>query len=163
MDFPIPTIQTLAEKKLIGIRVEMSISNNLTGKLWKSFMLNRKKIVNPISSELISMQVYKPSHFMNFNSQNEFEKWATTEVSDFNKIPSGMESFCLETGLYAVFNYKGLSSDTHIFQYIFTSWLPNSKYALDNRPHFEILGKNYKNNDPNSEEEIWIPIKEIKI
>ena len=24
--------------------------------------------------------------------------------------------------------------------------------------HFEVLGKNYKNNDPNSEEEIWIPI-----
>jgi AraC family transcriptional regulator len=45
------------------------------------------------------------------------------------------------------------------FQYIFGTWLPNSEYVLDNRPHFEILGEKYKNDDPTSEEEIWIPIK----
>ncbi len=39
------------------------------------------------------------------------------------------------------------------------SCLPNSEYELENRPHFEVLGEKYKNNDPNSEEEIWIPIK----
>ena len=46
-----------------------------------------------------------------------------------------------------------------IFQYIFGTWLPTSIYTIDNLPHFEILGKKYKNNDPTSEEEIWIPIK----
>lgn len=45
-------------------------------------------------------------------------------------------------------------------EYIYGSWLPNStEYARDNRPHFEILGEKYKNNDPESEEEIWIPVK----
>lgn len=39
------------------------------------------------------------------------------------------------------------------------TWLPASDYNLDNRPHFEVLGEKYKNNDPTSEEEIWIPIK----
>ena len=73
-----------------------------------------------------------------------------------------MESFLLKKGLYAVFNYKGLSSDNSIFQYIFSKWIPESNYLLDDRPHFEILGVKYKNNDPNSEEEIWIPIKENK-
>jgi AraC family transcriptional regulator len=29
---------------------------------------------------------------------------------------------------------------------------------LDDRPHFEVLGEKYKNNDPTSEKEIWIPI-----
>ncbi|MFZ1515671.1 MAG: GyrI-like domain-containing protein, partial [Saprospiraceae bacterium] len=62
-------------------------------------------------------------------------------------------------GLYAVFYYKGLSTDTAIFEYIFNTWLPNSEYGLDDRPHFEILGERYKNNDADSEEEIWIPIK----
>ncbi|MEP1984886.1 MAG: GyrI-like domain-containing protein, partial [Maribacter dokdonensis] len=38
-------------------------------------------------------------------------------------------------------------------------WIPNSEYQLDGRPHFEVLGAKYKNNDPNSEEEVWIPIK----
>ncbi|WP_371811654.1 GyrI-like domain-containing protein [Flavobacterium sp. M31R6] len=43
---------------------------------------------------------------------------------------------------------------------MFRTWIPNSKYDLDHRPHFEILGAKYKKDDPNSEEEIWVPIKE---
>jgi AraC family transcriptional regulator len=70
-----------------------------------------------------------------------------------------METYTLPGGLYAVFFYKGLNTDTSIFEYIHRTWLPNSNYLLDNRPHFEILGEKYKNADPNSEEEIWIPIK----
>jgi AraC family transcriptional regulator len=27
------------------------------------------------------------------------------------------------------------------------------------RPHMELLGEKYRNNDPHSEEEIWIPIE----
>ncbi|MFT5513068.1 MAG: AraC family transcriptional regulator, partial [Bacteroidia bacterium] len=46
------------------------------------------------------------------------------------------------------------------FGYIFGEWIPNSIYDIDSRPHFEILGDKYKNDHPNSEEEIWIPIKE---
>jgi AraC family transcriptional regulator len=56
--------------------------------------------------------------------------------------------------------HKGAASTGQkIFQYIFETWLPNSGYLLDNRPHFEILGAKYKNEDPDSEEELWIPIK----
>jgi AraC family transcriptional regulator len=35
----------------------------------------------------------------------------------------------------------------------------DSAYDLDNRPHFEILGEKYKNESPDSEEELWIPVK----
>jgi AraC family transcriptional regulator len=70
-----------------------------------------------------------------------------------------METIILQRGLYAVFDYKGLNTDNSIFQYILGTWLPTSDYELDNRPHFEVLGDKYKNNDPTSEEEIWIPIK----
>jgi AraC family transcriptional regulator len=70
-----------------------------------------------------------------------------------------MKTFTLKGGQYAVFNHKGSSTDNSIYQYIFTQWLPNSGYQIDNRPHFELLGEKYKNNDPNSEEEIWVPIK----
>jgi AraC family transcriptional regulator len=70
-----------------------------------------------------------------------------------------MEAFTLEGGLYAVFDYVGSSNDPSIFQYIFMTWVPNSEYDLDQRPHFEVLGENYKNNDLTSQEEIWIPIR----
>jgi AraC family transcriptional regulator len=71
-----------------------------------------------------------------------------------------MESFILTGGLYAVFIHKGAASEgKRTFSYIFGPWLPASEYSIDDRPHFEILGKKYKNEDPCSEEEIWIPIK----
>jgi AraC family transcriptional regulator len=139
--------------------MRMSLSNNKTVQLWKNFMPRRKEIQNNIGTELYSTQVYDDLYFDNFNESKEFEKWAAIEVTDFNTVPHEMEPFILRSGLYAVFTYKGSNTNTTIFQYIFMSWLPNSKYLLDNRPHFEILGEKYKNNDPNSEEEIWIPIK----
>lgn len=154
-----PTITTSPERKLVGKKLTMSFANNKTGELWKSFMPRRHEIKNNLTAELISMQLYSPTHFSDFNLTNEFDKSATVEVSDFDNVPHGMETFVLPDGLYAVFYHKGLSSDNSIFQYIFGTWLPASDYVQDNRPHFEILGAKYKNNDPNSEEEIWIPIR----
>lgn len=157
--FGSPRIEDLKEKKLIGTHLEMSLADNRTGELWKSFMPLRKSIADAISSDLISMQVYSPTHFLNFSPANRFEKWATVEVADLDDVPEGMEKFVLPGGLYAVFHYKGSSNDPSIFQYIFGTWLPGSNYVLDTRPHFELLGEKYKNDDPESEEEIWIPIK----
>ncbi len=82
------------------------------------------------------------------------------EVEDFTAMPEALEKFLLPGGIYAVFNYKGSSNDPTIFEYIFGDWLPHSsEYVLDDRPHFEILGDKYRNNDPNSEELIYIPIQ----
>ena len=156
----VPRFETVSEKKLIGLHTTMSLINNKTGELWKSFMQRRKEITNNTSNDFISLQVFSPTHFQSFNPNAEFEKWALTEVSDFNAVPNGMETFILPNGLYAVFEHKGSGADTSIFQYIYGTWIPNSEYELDNRPHFEVLGEKYKNNDPNSEEEIWIPIKQ---
>ncbi|MCY1722889.1 GyrI-like domain-containing protein [Prolixibacteraceae bacterium Z1-6] len=152
-------IAEIQEKKLVGKRLMMSFSNNRTVELWKSFMPLLKEIANNISTDLISLQIYPTDYFSDLNPNLEFEKWALTEVSNFDQIPENMESFVLQGGLYAVFGYKGSSADKRIFQTIFTSWLPNSEYKLDTRPHFEVLGEKYKNNDPESEEEIWIPVK----
>lgn len=154
-----PRIETSNEKKLVGKRMTMSLANNRTGELWKSFLPRRSEISNNLTNDFISMQVYKPTHFADFMPTNEFEKWATIEVTDFDNVPSNMETFTLTAGTYAVFDYKGSSSDPSIFQYIFGTWLPSSGYELDERPHFEILGDKYRNNDPTSEEEIWIPIR----
>lgn len=154
-----PRIENLHEKKLVGMHLTMSLASNRTGELWQNFMPRRREIANLVTTDLISMQVYKPDYFAKFSPANEFEKWATVEVTDFNQVPNSMETFTLTGGLYAVFDYKGSSNDPAIFQYIFTAWLPQSAYMLDNRPHFEVLGAKYKNADPESEEEIWIPVK----
>jgi AraC family transcriptional regulator len=138
----------------------MSYADYRIGQLWGSFMPRRKEIINNVDNDLISLVVYKPAHFADFKLTNEFERWATVEVTSFDNIPNEMETYTLPSGLYAVFLYKGTTTDiSSFFQNIFNVWIPNSDYVLDNRPHFEVLGEKYKNNDPSSEEEIWIPIK----
>jgi AraC family transcriptional regulator len=155
-----PKIETSTEKKLVGKSMTMSYADYKIGQLWGSFMPRRKEITNSVTNDLISMVVYPPTHFTNFKPTNEFERWAAVEVTNLDSVPEGMETFTLPSGLYAVFLYKGTSTDiSNFYQHIFTVWIPNSDYVLDNRPHFEILGEKYKNNDPSSEEEIWIPIK----
>ncbi len=156
-----PILRNLEQKKLIGKKLEMSYVNNRTGELWRSFMPRRKEITNNIGSELYSMQIYNSIFdFQNFNPNDNFTKWAAVEVTDFEQIPENMESYTLKGGLYAVFTHKGSSLDfQRTFQYIFGVWLPNSDYKIDNREHFELLGEKYKNESPDSEEEVWIPIK----
>lgn len=154
-----PRIETISEKKLIGKRLTMSFTHYNIGELWQSFVPRRKEITNNLTNNLVSIVIYGPQHFIDFKQTNEFERWAAVEVPDFESVPTGMETFTLPGGLYAVFDYKGSGTDHSIFQYIFGTWLPASNYILSNRPHFEVLGDNYRNNDPLSEEQIWIPIQ----
>jgi AraC family transcriptional regulator len=156
-----PRIATIPEKKLVGKRVRMTLSANRTSELWQSFMPRRKEIRNKLNTDLISAEVYDPDlDFKDFDLTTEFEKWAAVEVSALEDVPENMETLTLTGGLYAVFLYKGAANEFEsTFRYIFGTWLPASEYSLDNRPHFEIMGENYKGNDPTSEEEIWIPVK----
>ncbi len=153
-----PKIENLTAKKFIGKKLKMSLGDNKTFELWNSFMPRHNEITNKKSNDKFSLQVYDEPVKLG-DLKQEFQKWALVEVTAFENIPDEMETFELESGLYAVFHFKGLNTDNRIFIYIFSDWLPKSNFELDQRPHFEVLGEKYKNNDPNSEEEIWIPIK----
>lgn len=156
-----PRIVSLPEKKLIGRSLKMSFIQNRTAELWRSFMPDRNKIKNRLTADFYSLQIFdKPFEHKKFNPNTEFVRWAAMEVSDFRDIPSNMQSYTLKGGLYAVFIHTGLPSDfKKTFDFIYNVWLPQSEFELDKREHFELLGDKYKNDDPNSEEEIWIPLK----
>ena len=153
-----PQIKTFPTTKFIGKNLSFSYSNYRAFELWSSFMTRRKDIQNTIGTELYNIQI-NPVNF-DFSPTTPFTKWAAVAVSSFDFIPDEMETLEIREGLYAVFNYKGDQSNVAaFFKAIYTEWLPSSDYELDNHPQFEILGEKYKNNDPSSEEEIWIPIK----
>lgn len=156
-----PRIETVGEKKLVGKRMRMSLAEDKTPHLWRSFMPERKEIGNALNNDLISMQIFDSSFsFTAFDPHATFEKWAAVEVADFDAVPADMKSFTFKGGLYAVFLHKGpASTGPETFRYIFETWLPSSAYILDDRPHVAWMGANYKNEDPASEEDIWIPIK----
>lgn len=155
-----PRIENFSEKKLIGKKVIMSFAENRTYELWSSFMPQRKAINDTVNNDLISLEVYPPHFFDHFDPQNLFEKWAAVEVNTFQNIPEGMELLIIPDGLYAVFIHYGLSNKAATtYDLIFKEWLPKNNYTIDTRPHFAVMGSRYKNEDPSSEEEIWIPIK----
>ncbi len=154
------SIVTAQAKKLVGKRMQMSLADNKTGELWRHFLPRRREIPHYTGTALYSVEVYDDQYFARFDPANAFEKWAAVEVTDFGAIPEGLEAITLPVGLYAVFVHRGpASAGRETYRYIFGTWLPESDYVLDNRPHFAVMGEKYRNEDPGSEEEIWIPVK----
>lgn len=150
----------LHSRKLAGINTRMSMADNKTAMLWQQFMPRRAEISNAVGRDLYSVDVFDASFPEGkFSPMTEFEKWAATEVEDFSAVPDGMGTLVLD-GLYLVFPYKGLGGPAAapFYARIFTEWLPASGYKLDNRPHFALMGDKYRRDDPESEEEIWIPV-----
>jgi AraC family transcriptional regulator len=153
-----PKIQNFPTTQFIGKSLDFCYANYQAFALWSSFMPHRKEILNTIGTDLYNIQV-NPKGF-DFSPNSLFTKWAAVPVSSLVFVPEGMEVLEIQEGLYAVFPYVGdTSTVASFFRTIYTQWLPNSDYELDDRPQFEILGEKYKNGDPNSEEEIWIPIR----
>ena len=155
-------IEKLEKKLLCGLSLNMSFADNKTYELWSSFMPLRKKVTNAVSTNLYSMQVYKKIlDYNKLDPMSTFTKWAAIEVKDHSKIPEELFPYVLNKGLYAVFIHKGTPQDfPKTFAYIFEKWVPNSKYEVDSREHFELIPETYRPDDPNAKEEVWIPIRE---
>jgi AraC family transcriptional regulator len=154
-------IESIPPKLLIGMCRRMTIADDQTFALWSSFMPRRREITGAVGPDLISMQIFERGLDVTaFSSETPVEKWAAVEVTDFTTIPAGMKTHILSGGVYAVFLYKGHpAAFGRMFNFIFREWLPASEYERDDREHFELLGAKYKNNSPDSEEEIWIPLR----
>ncbi len=152
--------EIIQEKKMVGMFKNMSFSENKTFDLWRSFMPRRKEITHSISEDLFSVEIYPKDFYRSFSPTAIFEKWACIEVNENNMLPENMHSLVIPKGMYAVFLHQGPASEgPKTYQYIFNTWVPASDFSLDNRPHFAVMGEKYKNNAPDSEEEIWIPIQ----
>ncbi len=146
-------------RELTGLDRSMSLSQNQTQELWQKFMPEWKSLGIP-RTELYSVEVYPEGYFTSFDPNKAFIKWAAMQLTSEINVPATWERLEVPEGLYAVFPYKGRSSEVQrFFQYIYGAWVPNSEYTLDHRPHFAIMGEKYRNDDPESEEEFWIPVK----
>lgn len=157
----IPRTVMLEPKTLAGKVLKMSFAEDRTVELFRDFMPRRNEIGCRVSNDIFCVSIYDDqSDPANFNPTSIFEKWAAVEVEDFDHIPEGMERLELPGGLYAVFDHKGgPAAAPRTFGFIFGTWLAGSDYSIDKRPHFEVLGEKYGDGGPDSEEEIWLPIK----
>lgn len=152
-------IKEFGVRRFAGIATMMSFANDSTADIWREFMPKRGSITNIIGTELYSIEIYAAGFFDDFEPEREFEKWAAVEIGDIGKLPDGIKSLTVPPGLYASFTYKGKPSEAMPFyRSIYTEWLPVSEYSLDTRPHFAVMGDNYKGESDDSEEEILIPV-----
>ncbi|QLE00115.1 GyrI-like domain-containing protein [Galbibacter sp. BG1] len=144
---------------LLGLSTEMSLVDNKTKFLWSSFMPKLGEITNRKDEFFYSVEEYPDDYFKTFNPTKIFKKWAAIAVYEMSD-KKDLEILKIPKGKYAVFNYVGKSSKVYTaYQYIYGEWLAKTNYKLDDRPHFALMGAKYKNGDPASEEELWIPIK----
>jgi AraC family transcriptional regulator len=156
-----PRIEKSKERLLLGFRTRMNINQDTTRELWGRFVKASQAIVGKSGPEWYSVEIYPDSYFDGYDPDRTFEKWAAVAVEKSAlPQPSGMEELHILEGLYAVFRYEGPASQVHqLYRYIFADWIPGSGFALDPRPHFALMGAGYKGEDPNSREELWIPIR----
>jgi AraC family transcriptional regulator len=154
-----PIIFNFEGAVLCGASEAMSLQTFTPWTLWPRVMPRLAQIRNRSSQDLISLRNFNGIPVFGPQANPNFTYWGGVEVLEANK---GFEHLEIPAGTYAVFHYKGLSSDSTIWRYIYSQWLPNSKWELDERPHFERLGSKYKNDDPTSEEDIYIPIRPKK-
>ncbi len=154
-----PEIRILPKTYLIGLHIETNLVNNKTPELWQKFVPQLPQITAWDGNQFYSMQKY-PADFASFTPQTVIEKWAAVPVPSLDSIPAGLSGYTLRGGQYAVFHYQGTPADfPATWQAIFHEWLPASEYELDQREHFEILGRDYRPDDPNAQEEIWVPVR----
>ena len=151
-----PTIIQFDGTLLCGASAPMTLRTFTPWTLWPKVMPQLSRVSNRKNKDLISLRSFEGIPVFGPTADPNFTYCGGAEVAGPNE---GLEHLEIPPGTYAVFHYKGLSSDSSVWRYIYIEWLPNSPWELDHRPHFERLGAKYKNEDPNSEEDIYIPVR----
>lgn len=155
-----PSIERSRHMKLVGLHARMSFGEPAMSELWQAFGPRARQIGNRSSQDFVSMRVFVPPLTTMPRLDSPFVQWAAVEVHDFDHVPEGLETCVVPAGLYAVLVHHGTAeSFGRTVEFIFRDWLPQSPYQLASREFFEILGPDYRPDDPDASEEVWIPIE----
>jgi AraC family transcriptional regulator len=158
-----PQIRILPTRIFAGICLRMTFADYQPGEVWKKLMPRRGEIGSRVGTDLYSIEVFPKGFLENYSGDAPFEKWAAVEVASDAILPEGMQSLHCPEGLYAIFRYKGPDHRaSEIYTYIYREWLPASGYVADDRPHFAVMGAEYKRGAEDSEEDICVPIRQVK-
>jgi AraC family transcriptional regulator len=157
-----PRIEKRGAVKLVGLVYYGDNRNWEVVKLWEEFMPLMGKVPNSLGGrEAYGLCFYSES----FSRSGLFSYMAAIPVSSLDVIPMEMVGKTLPGSEYAVFRHKGRlvgESNTikDTYAYAYGTWLPNSGYENPPGYDFELYGERFRGNqDPESELEVWIPIR----
>lgn len=156
-----PRLESASAATFVGVSASMSFTTNRTADLWRTFMPRRDEVPHRVGTELYSIEQYPAGFFDEFDPARPFVKWAAVAVAGAEPAPPGMERLAAPAGRYAVFLHVGpASAGPRTYGHIFNTWFPQSGYLVDDRPHLAVMGAKYSAQSQDSEEELWIPIRQ---
>ena len=159
-----PKLVELPDIKAVGLRGRTTLRDNVIPKLWQEFVAVRNEIPHPKAGGLglgICEACREDNSLLTMNDDILFSEVAGIEVDSFEDLPEPFVAKTLKGGRYAVFTHKGsLGSLKKTFDYIWGTWVFNTKELLDDREDFEGYDERFLGFDnPDSEMDIYIPIR----
>lgn len=152
-----PRIVQLEPITLVGLPYYGDSADNKFAQVWERFMPHEKDILHRIKPGVgYGVEIYGPE----FDQQRQWTYLPSVQVSQVESIPLVLFPKTLPAATYAVFTAKGgIPKLGETFQYAYMTWLPTSQYQVAYPFDFEYYDERFKDNDPDSEVDIYIPIK----
>ena len=138
---------------VVGMKYRGKNENNEIPQLWQA--------LGPRTGEIEHMADDSAAYGICANMDMDtgaFDYIAGFEVSSAEGVPEGMVAFEVPGGKYAVFTTT-LPQIGETFHNAYHTWLPQSGYQPRGGPEFELYDEQFDPQDPNSEFDLYIPIK----
>jgi AraC family transcriptional regulator len=138
---------------VVGMKVRGKNENNEIPQMWEA--------LNPRMHEIQDMLGDDVAYGISANMDEqtgEFDYIAGFEVGRIQEIPAGMVRFDVPGGKYAVFRTT-LPRLGETFLHAYRTWAPQSGYQLTGGPDFELYGEEFDPHDPDSEFEVYVPVR----
>lgn len=159
-----PKIITRETTKLIGMK---SILTNVFSKyqnfnetilpFWLDFAKRIPEIQNKLHNDKTCIGLLKNDN--TGLSDDDFYYLAAVEVENFNHVPEGMVTYEIPRQTYAVFVNQGLGDKSSFtINYIYGTWLPQSKFTHAQADDFEYFDERYSIENEDSISEYYLPL-----
>lgn len=152
-----PRIVQLEKLILVGRPYYGDANEHKFAKAWERFGNLEKEVshrLNPMVG--FGVEIYGPE----FQTEHQWTYFPSVQVSQFDDVPALLFAKTLPSATYAVFTAKGgIPKLGDTFMYAYMTWLPTSAYEVAFPFDFEYYDERFKDNDPDSEVDIYIPVK----
>jgi AraC family transcriptional regulator len=138
---------------VVGLKVHGKNENNEIPRMWEALNPRVGEIKHRVDNDV----AYGIS--TNLDEQSgAFDYIAGFAVGRTEEIPDGMVHFQVPGGKYAVFR-TSLPRLGETFLYAYRTWVPRSGYELAGGPDFELYDEEFDPNEPDSEFDVYVPIR----
>lgn len=158
-----PSIVELPEIKVAGLRGETSLKDNKIAELWQQFnsMYTQIPHLSLPGRGIGICEACSENNLYTMSPEILYTEVVGMEVDSFEGLPEKFVQKIISGGRYAVFTHKGtLRKLPETFNYIWGTWLLNTKEEMDDREDLELYDHRYLGYDhPDSKIDLYIPIK----